>query len=80
MSIRIVVADDYPIAREGTVSILQRDPALVVVGAAHDGEQTLALCAGLRPDVLPLDIALPPLPGQAVARPRRAAAHRSWSC
>jgi len=68
MSIRIVVADDHPIACEGTVSILGQDPALAVVGVALDGKQALAHCDALRPDVLLLDMSLPLLAGPAVAR------------
>ena len=62
MTIRIVVADDHPIVRAGTIMILQRDPEFEVVG-----EAALALCRSEHPDVALLDVRLPRVSGIAVA-------------
>ncbi len=57
--IRIVIADDHPIFREGLRRLLEADPAFEVVGEAGDGEQAVAEVASLRPDILLLDLAMP---------------------
>ena len=68
MSIRIVVADDHPVTRTGTITILQQDATLKVVGEAEDGTQALAICQAQKPDLLLLDLRLPRVSGLAVAR------------
>ena len=72
-AIRIVLADDHPIVRDGVRLLLERAPELVVVGEAGDGAGALRLVADLLPDVLVLDMALPDLDGVEVARRLRAA-------
>ncbi len=67
-TIRIVLADDHPIVRDGVRLLLERDPALVVVGEVGDGAGALRLVAELAPDVLVLDMALPDMDGMEVAR------------
>lgn len=66
--IRIVVADDHPVVREGLAAILGTQPDLEVVGEAGDGEALLALAAELRPDVALVDLAMPGLDGAAAIR------------
>ncbi len=70
--IRIVIADDHAVVREGTREILERDPALEVVGEAEDGQQAVDLTASLKPDVVVLDMALPVLNGIEAAHQIRA--------
>ena len=57
--IRIVIADDHPLFREGVSHSLAAEPDLVVVGQAESGEETLRLAMDLVPDVVLLDIGMP---------------------
>lgn len=67
-SIRIVVADDHPVTRLGTLAILARDADLTVVGEASDGQEAISLCHELRPTLLILDIRLPGIDGLHVTQ------------
>jgi DNA-binding NarL/FixJ family response regulator len=62
-SIRVVVADDHAILREGIKVLLQGQSDIVVVGEAEDGHQAVQRCQELRPDVVLMDIAMPGLGG-----------------
>ncbi len=66
MKIRVVVADDFPLVREGVVRALKHDPALEVVGQACNGQEALELASSLKPDVMILDLRMPDLGGLAV--------------
>ncbi|MBA3469419.1 MAG: response regulator transcription factor [Herpetosiphonaceae bacterium] len=66
MTIRIVVADDHPVVRDGLVAILSTQPDFAVVGEAGDGAAALAQVTALQPDVLLLDLEMPGLDGVAV--------------
>ena len=57
--IRLVLADDHPIYRNGLVMSLGDEVDIEVVGAARDGEEVATLVADLRPDVVLLDISMP---------------------
>ena len=61
--IRIVIADDHILVREGTRELLQKESDLEVVGEAGDGEETVRLVKELKPDVAIVDIAMPRLNG-----------------
>ena len=61
--IRIVVADDHRILREGLCRLLELQPGMVVVGEAEDGDVAIELVKALKPDILLLDLAMPRLPG-----------------
>ncbi|WP_344856845.1 response regulator transcription factor [Amycolatopsis ultiminotia] len=59
MTLRVVLADDQAVVREGLVTLLGLLPEVEVVGAAADGVQALELVAEHRPDVLLVDLRMP---------------------
>ncbi len=61
--IRILLADDHVVVREGTRQLLEREPDMEVVGGAGCGEEAVALAIELKPDVIIMDIAMPKLNG-----------------
>jgi len=63
MKIRVLLADDHAIMREGTKRLLEAEPDFVVVAEAADGEETVRLAQALRPDIVVLDISMPGLNG-----------------
>jgi DNA-binding NarL/FixJ family response regulator len=66
--IRIVIADDHPIYREGLRRVIERDAALHVLAEASDGEEALAQIEACRPDVAVLDLDMPKRDGFGVVR------------
>jgi len=63
MSIRIVIADDHGIVREGLHSLLAKQSDMEIVGEATDGRKALELVQELLPDVVVMDITMPNLNG-----------------
>ncbi|HKQ61015.1 MAG TPA: response regulator transcription factor [Candidatus Polarisedimenticolaceae bacterium] len=61
--IRVLIADDHAILREGLRALLAATEDIEVVGEAADGHEALERCARLRPDVLLIDVAMPGLGG-----------------
>jgi DNA-binding NarL/FixJ family response regulator len=70
--LRVVLADDQTVVREGLVTLLNLLPGVSVVGAAADGEQAVALVAEQRPDVLLVDLNMPRCDGVEATRQVRA--------
>ena len=68
MKIRVLLADDHSVVREGIRRVLEKAGDIDVVGEAADGQQALDLVASLKPDVLLCDIRLPALNGVEVVR------------
>ena len=63
MTVRLVVADDQPLVREGLRKIFEADADLEVVGVAADGRAAVELTRRVRPDVVVMDIRMPVLDG-----------------
>jgi two-component system, NarL family, response regulator LiaR len=63
MAIRIVIADDHSVVRQGLRMFLGLDPELEVVGEATDGAEALRLARELRPDVVVMDLLMPGMNG-----------------
>ncbi|HEX6750853.1 MAG TPA: response regulator transcription factor [Longimicrobium sp.] len=72
-AIRVAVADDHPVVREGLVAMLRTQRDFDVVGEAGTGGEALALAASARPDVLLLDLEMPGMDGVGVLRGLQAA-------
>jgi len=65
MVIRVLIADDHSVVREGLRMFLGRDPELAVVGEAADGVEAVELSRQLRPDVVLMDLLMPVMDGIA---------------
>jgi DNA-binding NarL/FixJ family response regulator len=71
MAIRVLVADDHQLMREGTAALIGADERIEVVGLARDGGEAVALAERRRPDVVLLDLNMPGVGGlEACARLR----------
>lgn len=66
--IRVVLADDQRVVREGLATLLNLLPGIEVVGAAADGEEAVALAIDLNPDVVLMDLRMPNCDGVAATR------------
>ena len=66
--IKILIADDHAVVREGTRHILEQEQGLEVVAEAADGEEAVRLATELKPDVAIIDIAMPNLDGIEATR------------
>ena len=71
--IRILLAEDHVVVRQGTRQLLEREDDLEVVGEAGDGEEAIELAHKLRPDVVVMDIAMPKVNGIEATKAIKAA-------
>jgi len=69
--IRVVIADDHPIFRQGLRQAIEKDPRIRVVAEADNGEDALELITTHRPEIALLDVDMPGQDGFAVARSLR---------
>lgn len=65
---RILVADDHGIVRQGLVSLIEKQPNIDVVGEAKDGQEALELAKELSPDIVIMDVSMPNLNGADATR------------
>lgn len=66
--IRLLVADDHPVVRDGLVAMLGTQPDFAVVGQASNGVQVVQMCQSLHPDLVLLDLEMPELDGVEAIR------------
>lgn len=71
MPIRLVIADDHALLRQGIKNVLELEPDFQVIGEAGDGEEAIKRTAELKPDILLLDINMPRMNGLEVTRKLR---------
>ena len=68
MEIRVLLADDHKILREGLKALLEREPGITVVGGAGDGEEAVRTAAATGPDVVVMDLNMPVMSGIEATR------------
>ena len=68
LEIKVLLADDHAVLREGVKMVLEVNPGITVVGEAEDGREALDLVEKLDPDVVVMDIAMPNLNGLEATR------------
>jgi two-component system, NarL family, response regulator len=66
--IRVILADDHPVVRDGLAAIVNQQSDMKVVAEAGDGDEAVALYEQHRPDVMVLDLRMPKLDGVAVVQ------------
>ena len=66
--IRILLADDHVILRQGTAELLRKEADIEVVGEADDGQQAIDLAMRLQPDIIVMDVRMPVLSGVEATR------------
>ncbi|PZU91501.1 MAG: DNA-binding response regulator [Pseudanabaena sp.] len=62
-NIRIMIADDHAIVRQGLATIVDRDPEMTVIAQAEDGQQAIALFREHQPDITLMDLRMPQMDG-----------------
>lgn len=68
MGIRILIADDHKIVREGLRNLIEKRPEMEVIGEAEDGRTAVKLAKELLPDIIIMDVAMPEMNGIEATR------------
>jgi len=68
VTVRLLLAEDHPVVREGIRALLEEEAGLEVVGQAGDGGEVAGLVESLRPDVVVVDLMMPGVGGLDVTR------------
>jgi DNA-binding NarL/FixJ family response regulator len=71
-TVRILLADDHAMLRDGVIMVLESQPGFEVVGTANTGAEAVSLAQELQPDIAVLDVAMPELNGLEATREIRA--------
>jgi DNA-binding NarL/FixJ family response regulator len=66
--IKVFVADDHPIVRQGIISLIQEDKSFLLVGQTGEGREVLPLLNEIHPEIVLLDISMPDMNGLEVVR------------
>lgn len=66
--IRILLADDHVMLRQGTAELLRREPGIEIVGEASNGEEAVVLARQTQPDIVVMDVRMPVLSGVEATR------------
>jgi DNA-binding NarL/FixJ family response regulator len=66
--IRLMIVDDHPVVRNGLIGMFEADPGFEVVGEAADGNEAVRRAAGLKPDVILMDLRMPEMDGVSAIR------------
>ena len=67
-SMKILIADDHPVVREGLSAMLNRQPDIEVVGEAENGRECVEKTRELRPDIVLMDLRMPEMDGVEAMR------------
>ena len=76
MAVKLLIADDHTIIREGLRSLIEREPDFMLVAEAKSGHEAVLLAQQHEPDVVIIDIGMPDLSGYEVATELR---QRPWA-
>src|ERR671912_452942 len=66
--IRLLIADDHALVRQGLRGILEREPDIEIVGEAHNGREAVDLCRALGPNLVLMDVRMPEMDGLEATR------------
>ena len=68
MTVRLLIADDHKLMREGLRALIEKEPDMQVVGEADDGKTTVALAGKSNPHIIVMDVSMPDLNGIEATR------------
>ncbi|HKZ27820.1 MAG TPA: response regulator, partial [Rubrobacteraceae bacterium] len=66
--VRLLIADDHALVRQGLRGMLEREPDIEIVGEAHNGREAVELCRALGPNLVLMDVRMPEMDGLEATR------------